>query len=220
MHARKHPCNKEKFPIERDLYESNSIQARAFVCKARLYAARHVSCGDVRLSAPLLRLPRLVESDPRGPQVLHMLTAHTRLLWKEGEIEVTVATLSAELQTALRGAHNAGQVVRGLESAERRLVLEERGLRLADRKSSVKRGERVSRLLVLSDDGAERFYRKVESLLRLYGPRVLAVRLEVGAATLGELIFGQGRLARLLMLEHKEAVSAVLLALAGHGMGS
>jgi hypothetical protein len=149
-----------------------------------------------------------------------MLTAHTRLLWKEGEIEVTIATLSSELETALRGAHNAGQVVRGLESAERRLVLEEQGLRLADRKSSVQRGERVSRLLVLSDDGAERFYRKVESLLRRHGPRVLAVRLEVGAATLGELIFGQGRLARLLMLEHKEAVSAVLLALAGHGTGA
>jgi hypothetical protein len=217
MHARRHPCNKEKFPIERDLYETNFIQERAFVCKARLYAARNVSCGDVRLSAPVLRLPRLVELDPRGPQVLHMLTAHTRLLWKEGEIEVSIATLSSELETALRGAHNAGQVVRGLESAERRLVLEERGLRLADRKSSVQRGERVSRLLVLSDDGAERFYRKVESLLRRHGPRVLAVRLEVGAATLGELIFGQGRLARLLMIEHKEAVSAVLLALAGHG---
>ena len=70
--------------------------------KPRLYAARHVSCGDVRLSAPVLRLPRLIESDPRAPQVLHMLTAHTRLLWKEGEIEVTVATLSSELETALR----------------------------------------------------------------------------------------------------------------------
>jgi hypothetical protein len=147
-----------------------------------------------------------------------MLSVNTRLLWKEGEIEVAVARLSSELETALRNAHNAGQVVQGLESAERRLVLEDRGLRLADKKSSVQRGERVSRLLVMSDDGAERFYRKVESLLRRHGPRMLAVRLEVDAATLGELIFGKGRLARLLMLEHKEAVSAVLLAMAGQGM--
>jgi hypothetical protein len=220
MHARRHPCNKEIFPIQHDLYESDSIQARAFACNAWLYTARDVSYGDVRLSAPVFRLPRLVESDPSSPQVLHMLSAHTRLLWKEGEIEVVVAALSAELETALRNAHNAGQVVRGLESAERRLVLEEQGLRLADKKSSVQRGERISRLLVLSDDGAERFYRNVESLLRRYGPRVLAVRLEVDAATLGERIFGQGRLARLLMLEHKEAVSAVLLAMAGHAVGA
>jgi hypothetical protein len=172
------------------------------------------------LNPPVLRLPRLIESGPRGPQILHMLTTHTRLLWEGGEIEVPVASLSAELETALRGAHNAGRVVRGLESAERRLVLEERGIRLADGKSRVQRGERVSRLLVLSDDGAERFYRKVESLLRQYGPRVLAVRLEVDATTLGELIFGEGCLARLLMLEHKEAVSATLLAMAGQGMGT
>jgi hypothetical protein len=149
-----------------------------------------------------------------------MLTAHTRLLWKDGEIEIVAASLSAELKTALRSAYNAGQVVRGLESAEHRLVLEERGLRLADKKSSVQRGERISRLLVLSDDGSERFYRNVESLLRRYGPRVLAVRLDVDAATLGELIFGHGRLVRLLMLEHKEAVSAVLLAMAGLGTGA
>jgi hypothetical protein len=149
-----------------------------------------------------------------------MLSANTRLLWKEGEIEVTVAKLSSDLETALRNAHNAGRVVQGLESAERRLVLEERGLRLADKKSTVQRGERVSRLLVMSDDGAERFYRKVESLLRRHGPRMLAIRLEVDAATLGELIFGKGRLVRLLMLEHKEAVSAVLLAMAGQGMGA
>ena len=219
MHARSHPCNKEKYPIERALYKSYSVQAKVFECKSKLYIACHVSCGDVLLSVPVLRLPRLIESDPRGPQVLRMLTAHTRLLWKEGEIEVTVATLSSELETALRNAHNADQVVRGLENAERRLVLEERGLRIADRKSNVRRGERVSRLLVMSDDGSERFYRKVESLLRLYGPRVLAVRLEVDAATLGELILGQGRLARLLMLEHKAAVSAALLAMAGHGIG-
>ena len=220
MHVRSHPCNKENIPIERALYESHAIQAKAFECKSRLYADRYISCGDEHLSAPVPRLPRLIESDPRAPQVLCMLSANTRLLWKEGEIEVTVAKLSPELETALRCAHNAGQVVQGLESAERRLLLEERGLRLADKKSSVQRGERVSRLLMMSDDGAERFYRKVESLLRRHGPRMLAVRLEVDAATLGELIFGKGRLARLLMLEHKEAVSAVLLAMAGRAEGA
>ena len=39
-----------------------------------------------------------------------MLSANTRLLWKEGEIEVTVAKLSSELETALRNAHNANLI--------------------------------------------------------------------------------------------------------------
>ncbi|HPS93658.1 MAG TPA: hypothetical protein PK600_04270, partial [Deltaproteobacteria bacterium] len=137
------------------------------------------------------------------------------LLWPGGAVEVPVAVLSPELEAALRNAYRAGRVVRGLENAEKRLALEERGLCLADRKSAVERGVRVSRLLMLADDGAERFYRNVESLLRRHGPRILAVRLDVDAATLGELLFGPGRLARLLMLEHKDAVTEVLLAMAG-----
>ena len=167
------------------------------------------------MSTEVLRLPRLVESDPRGQKILGMLTTHTRLLWPGGTVEVPVAVLSPELEAALRNAYRAGRVVRGLENAEKRLALEERGLCLADRKSAVERGVRVSRLLMLADDGAERFYRNVESLLRRHGPRILAVRLDVDAATLGELLFGPGRLARLLMLEHKDAVTEVLLAMAG-----
>jgi hypothetical protein len=72
----------------------------------------------------------------------------------------------------------------------------------------------VSRLLLLADDGADRFYRQVETLLRRHGPRVLAVVLEIDEHGLGELLFGPGRVARLLMLEHKQAVGSVLLAMA------
>jgi hypothetical protein len=104
--------------------------------------------------------------------------------------------------------------VRGLETATKRLANENRGIGLADKKSGVTRGVRVSRLLVMSDDGAERFYRQVESLLRRHGPRLLALCLDVDAETLGTMIFGPGSRARLLMLDHKEAVSAFLLAVA------
>ena len=104
--------------------------------------------------------------------------------------------------------------MRGLESAAARLANEDRGLGLADRQSGVPRGARISRLLVMADDGAERFYRQVETLLRRHGPRLLALRLDVDAEALGAVIFGPGSRARLLMLDHKEAVSAFLLALA------
>lgn len=167
------------------------------------------------MNTPTLRLPRMVASDPRGPQLLQRLTTHTRPLWSKGEIEVPVAKLGPELTEALRNAHSAEQVARGLETAEKTLAAEERGLRLADQHSGVVRGVRVSRLLLLADDGADRFYRRVETLLRRHGPRVLAVRLDVDAATLGELIFGPSHLARLLMLMHKEAVGSALLAVAG-----
>ena len=40
-----------------------------------------------------LRLPKSVESDPRGPQLLRNLTTHTRLLWQESEIGIPVARM-------------------------------------------------------------------------------------------------------------------------------
>ena len=161
------------------------------------------------------RLPKSIESDPRGPQLLRDLTTHTRSLRLGSEIGISVAGMTRELAEALRSAYSAGQVVRSLENAERRLAAEERGLEMADRQTGVPRGARVSRLLLLADDGSERFYRQIEALLRRHGPRVLAVRLEIDEHGLGELLFGPGRVARLLMLEHKRAVGSVLLAMAG-----
>ena len=162
-----------------------------------------------------LRLPKLVETDPRHPQILRSLTAHTEPLWRESKIRIPVARLNLGLAEALRKAHRAGQVIRGLEDTERALAAEERGLRMADRQIGVPRGVRVSRLLILANDGAERFYRNVETMMRRHGPRVLAVRLKIDASGLGELLFGPGRVARLVMLEHKQAVGSVLLAMAG-----
>jgi hypothetical protein len=162
-----------------------------------------------------LRLPKSVESDPRGTQLLSYLTTHTRLLWQGGELETPVAGMTLEVAQALRRAYSAGQVVRSLENAERTLAAEERGLQMADRQIGVPRGVRVSRLLLLADDGAERFYRQIETLLRRHGPRVLAVRLEIDENGLGELLFGPCQVARLLMLGHKQVVGSVLLAIAG-----
>jgi hypothetical protein len=160
-----------------------------------------------------LRLPKLVEADPRAQELLRILPAHARLLWPEGKIHVPMVAFSPALAEALQSAHRAGQLVRSLEGAESRLAAEDRGLSLVDQQTGVLRAARVSRLLVLADDGTERFYRQVEKLLRQQGPRVLALRLDVRADTLGQMLFGPGRRALLLLLDHKEAVSAVLLAL-------
>lgn len=163
----------------------------------------------------LLRLPKLVEVDQRGANLLQNLITHTRPLWRESGLWIPAVRLDIELAEALKKAHRTRQMIRGLESAEQALAAEERGLRMADRQSGVTRGVRVSRLLILSKDGAKRFYRNIETMLRRHGPRVLAVRLEINEKGLGELLFGPNHVARLVMLEHKKAVASVLLAMAG-----
>lgn len=166
------------------------------------------------------RLPRQIEAGPHEILVRKMLSDDTRPLWQGSELMVPFVEPEEALASALRSANMSGLVVRGLQSAQERLDREERGLKLADKRQETNRGGRISRLLILSGDGSRRFYRKVESLLRHYAPRVLAICIETDAATLGEMVFGPGRLVRLLMIEHKDAVSDVLLAMARQHEGA
>jgi hypothetical protein len=161
-----------------------------------------------------IRLPKSIESDPRTSQLLGALTDHSHLLWQGGTVKVPEAKLNDALKEVLLAAYHAGQVVRSLQKADQKLAAEARGQGMADQKSGVPRGMRISRLLILASDGAERFYRQVESLLQRHGSRVMAVRLQVDADQLGGMLYGPGRAARLLMMEHKAAVGAALLALA------
>jgi hypothetical protein len=165
-------------------------------------------------NAPTLRLPRFVEADPRAAKLLHGLEQHAERLWRESTLFVATARLDAELSAVLQSARSGGHVVRGLEAAQATLAAEERGLKIADRRSDGPRGARISRLVLLADDGAERFYRQVDTVLRRHHGRVLAVRLDVAADALGSLLFGPGRLARLLLIERKDAVAGALLAIA------
>lgn len=160
------------------------------------------------------RLPRQVESEPGAAQLSSDLAARAQPLWAGGEPCVVPAELTPALAATLKSAYSAGRIVRGLEGAEHKLGVEERGLQHVDHKTGAVRGERVSRLLVLADDGSERFYRGVDSLLRRHAPRVLALRLPADERALGQLLFGRDQIAKLLLVEHKDAVSAVLLALA------
>ena len=165
------------------------------------------------MTSQSLRLPRLVESDPRGAALLESLVAHAEPIRAGSELSVPVARFDG-IEEILQSAHRAGRVVRGLETAERTLASEAHGLRLADESSGVKRGVRVSRLLLLAADGSNGFYRQVENLLGKHGARVLAIRMDVDAARLGAPLFGEGRTTRLLMIQHKEAVADVLFGFA------
>ena len=165
------------------------------------------------------QLPKSIASDPRAGILLRVLMRATRRLGPGGKRGIPEADLNGALLDALRAAHRAGRVVRSLEKTQYVLAAEARGQRLVDRRSGTARRSRISRLLVLSNDGAERFYRQVASLLEQHGSRVVAVLLQVDAETLGGALFGEGRAARLLMVEHKAAVGDVLLALADQWTG-
>lgn len=188
------------------------------------------------------RLPKTLDSDPRAEDLLRGLVLEASPLWEGGEHSATHVEVGEDLVAALRSAVQSGRMIRGFEAAESKLAAEERGLKLApigahpgsttpeagaqaDGTSSESatptvgdeapaRNVRISRLLLLANDGSTRFYRNVDALLRRHGSRLFALRLDLDALTLGGLLYGPDRLTRLLLLEHKDAVAAVLLAVA------
>ena len=73
--------------------------------------------------------------------------------------------------------------------------------------------QRVSRLLVVASDGSPRFFRQVEQLRTEHAPRLEVLLLECDAPTLGAQLFGRGREARAVLIDHKDAVARFLAVL-------
>lgn len=122
--------------------------------------------------------------------------------------------LTDSLGAALRAALRRGQLRRGLEAAVEALEMERQGLLAAGRQTERERGERISRLCLVASDGAERFYRQVERCLATHAPRILACLLEADSATLGKVVYGRDTAVKLILADHKDAVSAILRSLA------
>lgn len=162
----------------------------------------------------MLKLPRLIESDPRHDALVAMLEADAKPLWDGGFVKVPHVPFTPALEAALKDALNSRQLERGLENIEGILRNEQRGLDALAKKQGVPKAQRVSRLLIIADDGAERFYRQCETVLLRHPDRVLALRVPVPCAHLAERLFTAEELVKVLLVSERDAVSSVLLALA------
>jgi hypothetical protein len=171
-------------------------------------------------SLEALRLPKAIENHAQGAALRNALGAHSQKLWARGVIVVPTATWTPALAAALGDAQREGHLVRGLEQVEKTLEQEARGLSMADARSGTERGARVSRLVLVSADGTERFYRQVERLLRAQGARVLVIQVDADSSQLGGVLSQAAGVVRALMIEHKDSVARVLWAsYPSHGDG-
>jgi len=70
-------------------------------------------------------------------------------------------------------------------------------------------GKRISRLILVADDGTDRFYRSVEWLAKDHQSRLLVCRLNVPGTEIGRILFGEERNIKLLLIDHKDTVSLI-----------
>jgi hypothetical protein len=157
-----------------------------------------------------LRFPRQLEADGSDEIIRRTLMAETVKLWPGSGFEVPRIVMSDALKKVLRKAMLKAQIRCGLEGIAGKLEKERIGIDNVRGRGDEPYGDRVSRLLLLSNDGAERFYRQIEQLLTLHYPRVLGCFLDVDSSILGQVITGKESVIKCVMAEHKDAVSAIL----------
>ncbi len=160
-----------------------------------------------------MRLPRELEADGSAEPIRRILTDRTIQLWSGGNLSVPMITMSDPLKKVLRSANIKGHVRCGLEAISGTLEKERKGIALLRERRSLPTGDRVSRLILISNDGAQRFYRHVEHLLQLHAPRLLGCMLDMDSKALGSAITGKESQIKAAIVEHKGAVSEVLRAL-------
>ncbi len=147
-------------------------------------------------------------------EALHgALYARTQKIRAEGELVVPLLTVTAALAQALRTAQRRGHLRIGLEAAEEKLAHERRGLLKMEREQGLQVGKRISRLILVADDGTDRFYRSVEWLAKDHASRMLVCRLAIPGAEIGRILFGEERNIKLLLVDHKDTVSLIFQSL-------
>jgi hypothetical protein len=155
------------------------------------------------------KLPRQLVADPKAEGLLDLLFSCTRKLKPESRIALPVLELTDALKKALLSARRTGRAVRGYENASDLLNLESVGINKLKEQDG--QGERISRLVLISNDGADNFYNKAEKLIIRNSPRVLGCIIESDSCELGSLLFGEGKISKLILIDHKDAVSQILM---------
>jgi hypothetical protein len=157
------------------------------------------------------RLPKSLESDHSLQQ---QLSEQLQPLYEGSELKVPFLALSVGLQQAVAFARRCGKVKGGLESIELQLQKEATGLTKSAAKGTPNQATGASRLLFVSNDGSERFYRNVESLSKKHTPRLYVIRLEMDSGQMGAQFFGASARVKAMMVLEKDFVARCFQSLA------
>ena len=161
-----------------------------------------------------IRLPRQLETDGSAVWIRRVLAERMTKLWSGGDIQVPVVSLNGALKKVLRDACLRRRVRCGFDEISARLETERRGLAKIGPQPETADAGRISRLLLVANDGADRLYRHIEQVLKTNRSRLLVCLIDADSLTLGNAITGKESRIKAAMVEHKDAVSEALKAAA------
>ena len=161
----------------------------------------------------MLRLPKNVQNHPHLAQLEAHFSDSVRPIKPDSAVLVSHWAFDATLRATLKIVYGTGHLIQGLELITETLNKEQRGLRAAQEKAGLPPPQRMSRLMLLSNDGTDRFYKDAETLLRHHGDRLWACVVDVGAAELGLAFTPKGNPAKALMIDDRDALGLFLASL-------
>jgi hypothetical protein len=160
-----------------------------------------------------IKLPKAVEADPRHAELAVFLTRNQKPIWEKGTLAVSHVPFSPSFEAALKTALNFQQLVFGLEKIDGILETEKKGIDAINEKQGTPSAQRASRLLILTNDGAERFFRSCEKMALRHADRLLLILVDISSKTLEEKLFGTGREIKALLVSERDTVTKILLSL-------
>ena len=156
-------------------------------------------------------LPRILIADGTAGLLAAAWVDRLREDRAAGRVGCPRFPFSKAVADALFASRRARQLERGLETIAEALERQASGLQsAAATRPAGPGGRRISRLLVIAEDGSARFEREAARLRARHADRLELIGLEADERALGEAVYGAGRRARALLLAHKEAVVRVL----------
>jgi hypothetical protein len=152
-----------------------------------------------------MNLPKQLEAEGVASDVRAALQAESVELYCASAIYIPVLKLTPQLRTNIFHAKSVGELIVGYEAIAKALANELRGLQKID-----SLGDRVSRLLLVTNDGSQRFYGEIAFLQKRQGARVLICRLDVDSLLMGNVLGFKDQIVKAVLLNKKKTVIHVL----------
>jgi hypothetical protein len=129
------------------------------------------------------------------------------------KVEFAECSFGADLLKALTFARRIGKLRGGLENIEGLIKKEQNGFEALKKRGLMPENQSVSRILFVSNDGSDRFYRSCQSVIELASPRILPFKLDCTSFVLGKSFFGSDVQVKCILTETREVLNRILAAI-------
>lgn len=161
----------------------------------------------------MLKLPKNIMTHPNLKSIEALFTENLKLLYPEGRRKVPLWGFDENIRNALKGVYDSKNLVQGLEAISAHLDKELKGLKALTKQPGQTQNDRLSRLMILSNDGSERFYHNADSILNRHSTRTMACIVDATAEQLGEAFTKKANPAKALLIDDRQALESFLATL-------